>query len=104
MPLCDVITSVVALCLEQLHLRVVLADFVILLHQELTYREALHCVLTAFTILSGQGEALNIDPLTFYQHLYRVLYQLHIGTCTCACRVKHIHVHSCIPFLSCTSS
>lgn len=40
---------------------------------ELGYREQLHCVQTVFTILSGQGEVLNIDPLRFYGHLYRNL-------------------------------
>lgn len=40
---------------------------------ELGYREELHCVQTVFTILSGQGEVLNIDPLRFYGHLYRNL-------------------------------
>lgn len=38
---------------------------------DLGYREQLHCVQTVFTILSGQGEVLNIDPLRFYGHLYR---------------------------------
>lgn len=40
---------------------------------DLGYREELHCVQTVFTILSGQGEVLNIDPLRFYGHLYRNL-------------------------------
>lgn len=40
---------------------------------ELGYREQLHCIQTVFTILSGQGEVLNIDPLRFYGHLYRNL-------------------------------
>ncbi|CAB4012851.1 nucleolar complex 3 homolog [Paramuricea clavata] len=35
--------------------------------------DKLHCILTAFKILSGQGEALNIDPQTFYSHLYSTL-------------------------------
>ncbi|KAK2148093.1 hypothetical protein LSH36_516g00022, partial [Paralvinella palmiformis] len=46
---------------------------------DLTYRESLHCVQTAFTILSGQGAALNIDPMNFYRHLYCTLFQLHAG-------------------------
>lgn len=41
--------------------------------QDLGYRQQLHCIQTVFTILSGQGEALNIDPLRFYGHLYRNL-------------------------------
>ncbi|KAK9530970.1 hypothetical protein VZT92_012441 [Zoarces viviparus] len=45
----------------------------------LTSRESLHCIQTVFTILSGQGEVLNIDPLTFYSQLYRMLLRLHAG-------------------------
>lgn len=46
---------------------------------ELGYREQLHCIQTVFTILSGQGEALNIDPLRFYGHLYRNLLTVNAG-------------------------
>lgn len=46
---------------------------------DLTHRESLHCIQTVFTILSGQGDVLNIDPLSFYSHLYRMLPQLHAG-------------------------
>lgn len=46
---------------------------------ELGYREQLHCVHTVFTILSGQGEALNIDQLRFYGHLYRNLFVCDAG-------------------------
>ncbi|ELU04426.1 hypothetical protein CAPTEDRAFT_154522 [Capitella teleta] len=42
----------------------------------LTNTESLNCIQTAFTILSGQGSALNIDPLMFYTHLYNVLLRL----------------------------
>lgn len=45
----------------------------------LGYREQLHCVQTVFTILSGQGEILNIDPARFYAHLYKNLLQVHAG-------------------------
>ncbi|KAJ8317063.1 hypothetical protein KUTeg_004967 [Tegillarca granosa] len=45
----------------------------------LTYRECLHCVQTSFTILSGQGSALNIDPMRFYTHLYNTLFKVHTG-------------------------
>ncbi|XP_060069533.1 nucleolar complex protein 3 homolog [Ylistrum balloti] len=48
--------------------------------QELSYRESLHCVETAFIILSGQGAALNIDPNTFYTHLYNTLFKVHTGS------------------------
>ncbi|XP_050510797.1 nucleolar complex protein 3 homolog isoform X3 [Diabrotica virgifera virgifera] len=39
----------------------------------LGYREQLHCIQTAFAILGGQGEALNLDPLRFYNNLYKEL-------------------------------
>lgn len=50
--------------------------------QALEYRESLHCVLTAFKILSDQGAALNIDPTRFYTHLYTNLFSVHAGTVT----------------------
>ncbi|XP_068161354.1 nucleolar complex protein 3 homolog [Antennarius striatus] len=46
---------------------------------DLTNRESLHSIQTVFTILSGQGDVLNIDPMTFYSHLYRKLLSLHAG-------------------------
>ncbi|XP_037659791.1 nucleolar complex protein 3 homolog isoform X2 [Choloepus didactylus] len=46
---------------------------------DLSYRESLHCVQTAFHILSGQGDVLNIDPMKFYTHLYKTLFKLHAG-------------------------
>ncbi|KAI3365034.1 hypothetical protein L3Q82_010087, partial [Scortum barcoo] len=45
----------------------------------LTNRESLHCIQTVFTILSGQGDVLNIDPLNFYSQLYKLLPRLHAG-------------------------
>lgn len=42
-------------------------------------REQLHCIETVFTILSGQGSALNIDPYRFYSHLYKNLLNVHLG-------------------------
>uniref|UniRef100_A0A1B6JVH4 Nucleolar complex protein 3 homolog n=1 Tax=Homalodisca liturata TaxID=320908 RepID=A0A1B6JVH4_9HEMI len=42
-------------------------------------REKLHCVQTVFAILSGQGEALNIDPSRFYTHLYNNMFYIHAG-------------------------
>ncbi|XP_018418175.1 PREDICTED: nucleolar complex protein 3 homolog [Nanorana parkeri] len=61
-------------------------DLLVVLHKlidsgDLSYRESLHCVQTAFNVLSGQGDVLNIDPLKFYSHLYKTLYGLHAG-CT----------------------
>ncbi|XP_042364082.1 nucleolar complex protein 3 homolog [Plectropomus leopardus] len=46
---------------------------------DLSNRESLHCIQTVFTILSGQGDVLNIDPLNFYSQLYRMLPRLHAG-------------------------
>ncbi|XP_036591765.1 nucleolar complex protein 3 homolog [Trichosurus vulpecula] len=59
-------------------------DLLVVLHTliesgELNYRECLHCVHTAFHILSGQGDVLNIDPMKFYTHLYKTLFKLHAG-------------------------
>ncbi|KAG9267331.1 hypothetical protein AMEX_G18161 [Astyanax mexicanus] len=47
--------------------------------KDLSHKESLHCILTAFHILSGQGDVLNIDPLKFYTHLYKTLLVLHAG-------------------------
>ncbi|NXJ90555.1 NOC3L protein, partial [Corythaixoides concolor] len=59
-------------------------DLLIVLHSliasgDLSYRESLHCILSAFYILSGQGDVLNIDPMKFYTHLYKTLFSLHAG-------------------------
>lgn len=48
-------------------------------HEPLGNQEQMHCIQTVFTILSGQGEALNIDPFRFYTHLYRNLLSVHAG-------------------------
>ncbi|KAF6020207.1 NOC3L [Bugula neritina] len=45
----------------------------------LNIADVLNITRTAFTILSGQGEALNIDPQRFYTQLYKVLPQLATG-------------------------
>ncbi|XP_043505976.1 nucleolar complex protein 3 homolog isoform X1 [Polistes fuscatus] len=42
-------------------------------------REQLHCVQCVFTILSGQGTLLNIDPYRFYVHLYKNLLNVYCG-------------------------
>jgi len=42
----------------------------------LGYRDTLLASSTVFAILSGQGEALNIDPVSFYGHLYATVFQL----------------------------
>ncbi|KAL4640065.1 hypothetical protein GN956_G12127 [Arapaima gigas] len=47
--------------------------------EDLSYRESLHCIQTSFSILSGQGDVLNIDPLKFYTHLYKMLLHMHAG-------------------------
>lgn len=59
-------------------------DLLVVLHTliesgDLSYQESLHCVQTAFHILSGQGDVLNIDPMKFYTHLYKTLFTLHAG-------------------------
>uniref|UniRef100_G3RDT8 Nucleolar complex protein 3 homolog n=1 Tax=Gorilla gorilla gorilla TaxID=9595 RepID=G3RDT8_GORGO len=59
-------------------------DLLVVLHTliesgDLSYQETLHCVQTAFHILSGQGDVLNIDPMKFYTHLYKTLFKLHAG-------------------------
>lgn len=36
----------------------------------LGYREQLHCIQTVLVMLSGQGEALTLDPSRFYVTLY----------------------------------
>ncbi|XP_008072774.1 nucleolar complex protein 3 homolog [Carlito syrichta] len=59
-------------------------DLLLVLHNliesgDLSYQESLHCVQTAFHILSGQGDVLNIDPMKFYTHLYKTLFKLHAG-------------------------
>lgn len=46
---------------------------------DLGYREQLHCIQTVFTILSGQGEVLNIDPARFYTHLYKNILRVNAG-------------------------
>ena len=46
---------------------------------DLGYREQLHCIQTVFTILSGQGEVLNIDPARFYTHLYQNVMHVNAG-------------------------
>lgn len=47
--------------------------------EPLNVREQLYCVKTVFIILSGQGDVLNIDPLHFYSHLYRIMLNIHAG-------------------------
>nr|XP_046233058.1 nucleolar complex protein 3 homolog [Scatophagus argus] len=44
-----------------------------------TNQESLHCIQTVFTVLSGQGDVLNVDPLNFYSQLYKMLLRLNAG-------------------------
>lgn len=46
---------------------------------ELDLHQQLLCIQTVFTILSGYGETLNIDPTIFYTHLYRNILSIHAG-------------------------
>ncbi|XP_075920293.1 nucleolar complex protein 3 homolog [Petromyzon marinus] len=60
-------------------------DLLIVLHRltessNMKYRDSLHCIITAFNILSGQGDVLNIDPSRFYSHLYSTLYRIPTGS------------------------
>ncbi|XP_076044988.1 nucleolar complex protein 3 [Oratosquilla oratoria] len=42
----------------------------------LNLTESLYCVQTVFTILSGQGEVLTIDPYRFYRYLYSNMFMI----------------------------
>ncbi|KAI2658759.1 hypothetical protein H4Q32_016890 [Labeo rohita] len=73
---------------------------------DLTVRESLHCILTSFHILSGQGDVLTIDPLKFYNHLYKTLLTLHAGKissvslfCTCSDAWKQVTLQRAQGFL-----
>lgn len=41
-----------------------------MLEGTMNYRESMFCIKTVFTILSGQGEALTLDPRQFFTYLY----------------------------------
>lgn len=47
--------------------------------KRLTFRSKLHCIKTIFIVLSGQGEALTIDPMKFYTSLYNIVLQLSVA-------------------------
>ena len=55
--------------------------------------DILNMTQTAFTILSGQGEALNIDPQHFYSHVYKLLPQLSTGMCVLIQTMPAHHMH-----------
>lgn len=65
-------------------------------HEPLGYREQLHCIQTVFTILSGQGEVLHIDPFRFYVHLYRNLLSVHAGNFLITFYRNHSTISNCI--------
>nr|XP_002119269.1 nucleolar complex protein 3 homolog [Ciona intestinalis] len=44
--------------------------------QTLPLQQNVHCIFTAFTILSGQGEILNIDPVDLYKMLFSLLHEV----------------------------
>ncbi|RHZ68806.1 hypothetical protein Glove_293g11 [Diversispora epigaea] len=48
--------------------------------QRLDIKCSLLCIITAFQLLSGQGEALNIDLKDFYTHFYKILIQLALNS------------------------
>jgi nucleolar complex protein 3 len=41
--------------------------------QHLRVTDSLHCIKTIFVILSGEGQAINIDPYRFYKSMYALL-------------------------------
>lgn len=45
----------------------------------LKFRESLHCIQVVFTILSGQGEVLTLDPYRFYKYLYTNMFRMSAG-------------------------
>jgi hypothetical protein len=47
-------------------------------------------VSTVFTILSGQGEALNIDPASFYVHLYNSLFNIEAVRCALPLQIINV--------------
>ncbi|KAG8039718.1 hypothetical protein G9C98_000447 [Cotesia typhae] len=51
----------------------------LLANGNLGLRERLHCIQTVFTILSGHGSSLTIDPHRFYLHLYKILPDVHMA-------------------------
>lgn len=61
--------------LEFYHDILTVLDSVIKKHQ-LSVHEQLCCIKTIFVILSGQGTVINIDPVHFYSHLYKVIPEL----------------------------
>ncbi|XP_073996350.1 nucleolar complex protein 3 isoform X2 [Rhodnius prolixus] len=50
-------------------------------------KEQLNCILTVFKILSGQGEALCIDPNKFYSHLYANMFNVDLGKRSSNCEL-----------------
>ncbi|XP_045592901.1 nucleolar complex protein 3 homolog [Procambarus clarkii] len=53
---------------------------VLMAEGSLKFRESLHCIQVVFTILSGQGEVLTLDPHRFYKYLYANMFNLSAGT------------------------
>ncbi|XP_071522675.1 nucleolar complex protein 3 homolog [Panulirus ornatus] len=45
----------------------------------LKFQESLHCIQVVFTILSGQGEVLTLDPYRFYKYLYANMFRMSAG-------------------------
>ena len=40
---------------------------------KLTPHQSLNCIRSAFRMMQGEGESLDVDPTRFYRHLYMVL-------------------------------
>ncbi|KAI9564697.1 hypothetical protein GHT06_008438 [Daphnia sinensis] len=51
----------------------------VIANDQLDYRQCLYAIQVVLIMLSGQGEALNIDPIHFYSHLYKVLFHITAG-------------------------
>ncbi|CAH1782833.1 unnamed protein product, partial [Owenia fusiformis] len=45
----------------------------LLITGDLDYKESLHCIQTVFTMMSGPGDAFNVDPANFYTQLYTLI-------------------------------
>ncbi|RIB16573.1 nucleolar complex-associated protein [Gigaspora rosea] len=50
-------------------------------NRRINTRKSLLCIITAFQLLSGQGEALNIDLKEFYTQMYKILMPLALNPC-----------------------
>lgn len=66
-------------------------------NDQLDYRQCLYAIQVVLIMLSGQGEALNIDPIHFYSHLYKVIFNLTAGMCQ---KIHIFGLESALDFLN----